>query len=244
MSNPINISIKELKKQILKERKFLDDLLLNNNLKEIDRNWKKYIVSIFFIDILKITEDLVALLENGSGYVDSVATRLLVERYIYFKYILRGKNQSRFNNWMLKNHRKEKSMIGKILGNINNNKIEEQKKFINKTELSKHIKFLNEEISKVNKQTAKSEEFDFSDMIAKLDVNRKDKLNHYLYYVVYPFLSSDVHGSARSMASHIKMGSQSIILNEKKDKPELLSTALYINKEIFKIVKKHFNNQR
>ncbi|QQG52744.1 MAG: hypothetical protein HY931_00730 [Candidatus Falkowbacteria bacterium] len=240
MSNPKNISIKGLKKQILKERKFLDDLLLNNNLKEIDRNWKKYIVSIFFIDILKITEDLVVLLESGSGYVDSVATRLLVERYIYFKYILKGKNQGRFNNWILKNYRKEKSMIGKILGNINNHKIEEEKKFINKTELSKHIKFLNEEISKVSKQTTKSEEFDFSDMITELDVNRKDKLNHYLYYVVYPLLSSDVHGSARSMESHFKKEEQNVILNEKKDKPELLTTALYINKEIFKVVKKTF----
>lgn len=141
---------------------------------------------------------------------------------------------------MLKNYRKEKSMIGKILGNINNHKIEEEKKFINKTELSKYIKFLNEEINKVNKQTAKNEEFEFSNMITELDVSRKDKLNHYLYYVVYPFLSSDVHGSARSMESHFKKEEQNVILNEKKDKPELLTTALYINKEIFKVVKKTF----
>ena len=233
-------SIEKLEKQVLKQRNFLDDLLLNNGFQEINKNWKKYIVSMFFIDILKITEDLILLLKNGSGYTDSVATRLLVERYIYCKYILKAKNQNRFNNWMLKNYKKERVMICSILGSINNKKIEEEKKFLNKIELSKYIKFLDKEIEVVNKKLVKSEAFNFLDMIADLDIKRKDKLNHYLYYVVYPFLSSDVHGSVRSMESHFIKKEHELILSAKKDKPELLVTALYINKEIFKVVKKAF----
>ena len=103
---------------------------------------------------------------------------------------------------MLKNYKKERVMICNILGSINNKKIEEEKKFLNKKELFKYIEFLDKEIDVVGKKIVNHEEFKFSDMIAELDIKRKDKLNHYLYYVVYPFLSSNVHGSARSMESH------------------------------------------
>lgn len=240
MSSKDNFSIEKLDKQVFKQRNFLDKLLLNNGFKEINKNWKKYILSVFFIDILKITEDLIVLLKNGSGYTDSVATRLLIERYIYCKYILKAKNQNRFNNWMLKNYKKERVMICNILGSINNKKIEEEKKFLNKKELFKYIEFLDKEIDVVGKKIVNHEEFKFSDMIAELDIKRKDKLNHYLYYVVYPFLSSNVHGSARSMESHFIKNKDEVVLTDKKDRPELLTTALYVNKEIFKTVKKFF----
>jgi len=235
--NRINNEFKiKIEKILKKEKDFLKLLLVSDDVKNIDTDWKKYFIFLFFVDLVLLTDSFLMSVKNRSYHVDKIVTRILIERFIVFQYVVRGRNQDRFSNLVLQSYREDRKFLCKVLGALNNNSIEEMPKAINKKEAKNHINFIDTEIEKIVSQIKNIKKFDMDDLVIK-----NKNLPHYFRVVAYPFLSGYIHGSFRSLE---------YILENGKDKPpiikkyevgeELLVTVLYINKYIFSKTKKNF----
>jgi Family of unknown function (DUF5677) len=243
MNNKQKNLLKKLKKQIEKQDLFFNNYLNTDDLSIIKNNWSIYFSLINFVNILQITKDLSVLLDRGNSYADSITTRLLIERYFIFKYVLNDKTQNRFNAWILNGYKKERKMMCNILGEINNKQINEGNNGITKKYLNKKIKEVDTEIAKLNKLIIKDVTFELKIVIKELDNDKKLDNAHWLYHVAYALLSEDVHGSPRSMEYFlINMGTKISVNLERGERLELLITTLYINQDVFKTIKKLYNN--
>lgn len=230
-----NFKIK-IEKILKKEKDFLDLLLSSNDIKNIDTDWKKYFVFLFFVDLFLLTDSFIISLKNKAYHVDKIIARVLIERFIAFQYVVRGRNKDRFGNLVLESFKEDKKFFGKILGALNNKSIEEMPKAINKKEIKNHISLIDKDIKNITTQIKNLKKFDKDDLVTK-----NKNIPHYFRVVSYPFLSGYIHGSFRSLESILKNDKDKrLFIKEYETGEESLVTVLYINKYIFSKTKKIF----
>ncbi len=206
--NRINNEFKiKIDKILKKEKDFLNLLLVSDDVKNIYTDWKKYFIFLFFVDLVLLTDSFLVSVKNRSYHVDKIVTRILIERFIVFQYVVRGRNQNRFNNLFLQSYKEDKKFLCRVLGALNNS-IEEIPKAINKKEVKDRINFIDREIKKIEAQIKNIKKFDMDDLVIK-----NKNLPYYLRVVSYPLLSGYVHGNFRSLE---------YILESGKDKPPLI----------------------